>query len=74
MAVSIKMSVIMARILERGITLIHPCSRNKSKRSSLIFLVVSKWKSRPKGNHGEIQVTSAFNTSLNFIHRFELVK
>ena len=53
----------MVRILGRGITLIHPYSRNK-------FNVL---KNNDKEYGNEIEITSAFNTS-NFIRRFEAEK
>ena len=62
----------MTGILERGILLCSN-SRNKSDQEiCLIFLIVFKIEYR--GNHSEIEITSAFNTSPNFIHCFEMVK
>ena len=48
--------MITARILERGTTLFHPYSRNKSDLQDkfIFFLLFLKWNSR--GKHGEIHV------------------
>ena len=55
---------IMVRILERGITLVHPSGNKSDEKTCLFFLAVF-----------EMKYTGAvFSTSLNFIHRFELVK
>ena len=62
----------MAHILERGITLFHPYSRNKSDYADLFFLLFLK--QIGKGNNDEIKFSTAFNNSSYFIHYFELVK
>ena len=61
---------IMVRILERGITLVCPYSRNKSDYTDLIYFSCSF----SKGNNSEVEMTLAFNNSSDLIHRFELVK
>ena len=54
-------------ILKRGLTLIHPHSRNKSDEYDLFifFLLVLKW--NIKGNKCEKGMSSIFNSSLSFI-------
>ena len=52
----------LARILERGITLIHPyLGISVTERTNLFLLLFLKWNSKRK--HGEIEVTLAFSTS-----------
>ena len=60
----------LVRILERGITLFHSYSRNKSdyKNKLLYSMLFSKWNS--KGKHGEIAVTSDLSTSPNLFFSF----
>ena len=64
----------MVRILERGIILIHPCSKNKSdKWTCLYFLIVFL---SLKGNNCEIEMLLVFNTGTfpNLIHHLGPVK
>ena len=63
----------MARILERGITLFHPYSRNKSDYADLINFSCCFWNRLVRDN-GVMKLASAFNISPNLIHHFELVK
>ena len=65
----------MACILERGITLIHPYSKNKSDYADLInFSCCLKLEQTIVRDNGGMKITTAFNTSPNLIYHFELVK
>ena len=59
------------RIIEHSLS--DRYSRNKSDyRLDLFFLLF--WQQNSQGNNSEVEMTLAFNTSTNVIHRFELVK
>ena len=65
--------VTLVRILKRGITLIHPYSRNKSDKDLFIFSCCV-WNGIKRRIIVKTEMAWVFNTSPNFIHCFELIK
>ena len=64
----------MVCILERGITLVYPYSRNKSDQKDKFTFFFLFFKQNGEGNSIELVMTSALNTTPKLIHRSELVK
>ena len=62
----------MVRILERGITLFHPYSRNKSHKKDKFYLSFCFRNGTVKGNMviGEIEVATAVSISAKYIQHF----